>query len=240
MSFCGPRWAISAHHFRFRDRVWVMVGLLRRDLGPRWRRGVDLRHRADVLCRGQYRGHVERDRRRQTFHGQTHTHWIVAGDRPGSRGLVAVLDRSRVVASLIAYGVLAGPLDATMNAEGARISAVSAYRFSWGCMAARLPAEPRTRSALISTSAAPWALALIGETALAGAALFVALTVAPDAGDKVGGPLAVPSRVLSRSLVVLGLTVGVSIACKSATISGRRCCCGGKPRNGRHSPARLA
>jgi hypothetical protein len=124
-------------------------------------------------------------------------------------------------ASLIAYGLLAGSLDATMNAEGARIErghGIPIFARLHGSASAG-GAAGAILGSLISTSAAPWASGLIAEVAVAGAALSVALTIAPDAGDKVGGPLAVPARILSRSLVVLGLAIGVSIACESATIS---------------------
>jgi hypothetical protein len=126
-----------------------------------------------------------------------------------------------VFVPLMAYGVLAGLLDGTMNAEGARIerrlgSPIFA-RLHGGASAGG--AVGAILGSLLATSAAPWASAFIAEAGLAGAAFLVALAIEPDAGDRVGGPAAIPARILSRSLIVLGLTIGVSITCESAAIS---------------------
>jgi hypothetical protein len=122
---------------------------------------------------------------------------------------------------LIAYGVLAGMLDATMNAEGARIE-----RRLGTPIFARLHGGASAGGAIgailgsvLATSAAPWTSGMIAEAGLAAAAVLVALAIEPDAGDRVGGRIPIRARILSRSLVVLGLTIGVSITCESATIS---------------------
>ena len=126
-----------------------------------------------------------------------------------------------VFAPLMAYGVFAGLLDGAMNAEGARIErglGVPIFaRLHGGASAGG--AVGAILGSLLATSAAPWASALIAEAFLAGAALLVAAAIQPDAGDKVGGPVPIRARVLSRSLIVLGLTIGVSITCETATIS---------------------
>ena len=138
--------------------------------------------------------------------------------------LAALLMASTAIAiffPLIAYGVLAGLLDGTMNAEGARIErrlGIPIFaRLHGGASAGG--AVGAILGSVLATSAAPWASGQIAEAVLAGAALLVAFAIEPDAGDRVGGPVVIPARILSLSLVVLGLTIGVSITCESATIS---------------------
>jgi hypothetical protein len=136
-------------------------------------------------------------------------------------GLLAASSPLTLGVGLIAYGTFAGALDATMNAEGARIE----KRFGVPILA-RLHGGASTGTAfgailgsLLATGAAPWASSLIAATALGGAAILVTIAIPSDAGDLMRGRLEVDARLFSRTLVVLGLTVGVCIACESATLS---------------------
>ena len=136
-------------------------------------------------------------------------------------GLLAAYSPLTLGVGLIAYGMLAGVLDATMNAEGARIEKRLGLpilaRLHGGASAGT--ACGAILGSLIATSAAPWASNLIAAVALGGAAILVAVAIPSDAGDLMRGRLAVNGRLFSRTLVVLGLTVGVCIACESATMS---------------------
>ena len=140
---------------------------------------------------------------------------------PVLAGLLAARSPLSLGVGLLAYGALAGALDATMNAEGARIEQRLGIpilaRLHGGASAGA--ACGAILGSLIASSAAPWASSLIAAAALGGAAILVAVAIPSDAGDLMRGRLDVNARLFSRTLVVLGLTVGVCIACESATMS---------------------
>jgi hypothetical protein len=123
-----------------------------------------------------------------------------------------------VLASLIPLGALAGLMDATMNAEGARIERGLGkkifVRFHAGASAGA--ALGAILGGVLAASDAPWVSAFIAQAGYMAAAVMVARAVPGDAGDGVGTPSATSSRVFSRALIALGLVVGVSIACENA------------------------
>jgi hypothetical protein len=123
-----------------------------------------------------------------------------------------------VFASLIPLGALAGLMDATMNAEGARIERGLGkkvfVRFHAGASAGG--ALGAILGGALAASAAPWASALIAQAAYMAAAAMVARAIPADAGDGVGTPSASSARVFSRVLIALGLVIGVSTACENA------------------------
>jgi hypothetical protein len=124
-------------------------------------------------------------------------------------------------AALVVYGFLAGALDATMNAEAARIERGLGrpifLRLHGGASAGS--ATGAILGSLLSTGGASLASLFIAEAGMLLAAVLVTRLIAADAGDDLAPPSAVPARLVTRSLVVLGLAIGVSIACESAAMS---------------------
>ena len=80
---------------RFRSRVGIVVGLIRRDSRAGRRGRLGLRRRSDLLHRRLSGRDVERRRGRPAVHGQTHADRGVADDRPRSRRPAAGLDGDR-------------------------------------------------------------------------------------------------------------------------------------------------
>lgn len=120
-----------------------------------------------------------------------------------------------------AFGFLAGMVDLTMNATGARIErglGRPVLAGMHGAASAGL-AISAAAAGLIATSAAPWISCVVVIAALSAAAAAVHFTVAADCGDSVGA-VAVDRRAFaSRSLAALGLVIGACIACESAAIA---------------------
>jgi MFS family permease len=120
-----------------------------------------------------------------------------------------------------AYGFLAGMVDLTMNATGARVERGLGRPILAGMHGAASAgvAISATAAGLIATSAAPWISCAFVIVALWTAAAAVHFAVAADRGDSVGA-VAVDRRAFaSRSLAALGLVIGACIACESAAIA---------------------
>ncbi len=124
-------------------------------------------------------------------------------------------------AALVVQGALSGLLDGAMNAEGSRIErklarpiflALHGAASSGGALGAIV-------GSALASGPAPWMASVIGAAGLLGAAFSVQRAIAGDAGDAPENVLGEPVRVITRSLVVLGLTIGVSIACETAAMS---------------------
>ncbi len=122
---------------------------------------------------------------------------------------------------LVVYGFFAGIVDLTMNAAGARIE-----RGLGRPILASLHGGASTGVAvgavcggLLAVSAAPWAASLIAVAAMAIASALVALEVPNEPAAGVGAASIDRAGLLSRTLVVVGLVIGVSIACESAAMS---------------------
>ena len=217
----SPRWAIAATFFAFgvASGSWSgsSAAILARAGVDAWAFGVALTCFTGAYLAAMSSGGVVA--RRFTVKRTLIAVLLTIG--PVLAALLLASTAIGIFVPLIAYGLLAGMLDATMNAEGARIE-----RRLGTPIFARLHGGASAGGAIgailgsvLATSAAPWASGMIAEAGLAAAAVLVALAIEPDAGDRVGGPLPIRARILSRSLVVLGLTIGVSITCESATIS---------------------
>jgi MFS family permease len=140
---------------------------------------------------------------------------------PVSAVVVAAPSAIVLVIALIVYGALAGLLDATMNAEGARVErdlGKPIFLSFHGGASGGSAAGALLGSWLVSSSA-PWTIPLIAELGLLFATYLVsrAITYDKDAGFALDDEA--PTRLITRSLVVLGLTVGASIACETAAMS---------------------
>lgn len=121
----------------------------------------------------------------------------------------------------LAYGIFAGLLDSTMNAEAARTErALRTPIFGQlHGIASACVAGSAILCGYLAAGVAPWAPAVIAELGCLAAAWLAARGLADDAAEpvKIGGRTR--PRVFDRSLVVLGLAVGVSIACETASLS---------------------
>ncbi len=124
-------------------------------------------------------------------------------------------------AELTVYGFFAGTVDLTMNAAGARIEG----RLGRPILA-RLHGAASAGMAIgavaggaLAASAAPWVASLVVALAIACASALVALAVPDEAAPAVGAVSFERAWLLSHTLIVVGLVIGVSIACESAAMS---------------------
>ncbi|MGA2494849.1 MAG: hypothetical protein ABSF67_18225 [Roseiarcus sp.] len=120
-----------------------------------------------------------------------------------------------------AYGFLAGMVDLTMNAAGARVERGLGRPVLAGMHGAASAGVAISAAAagLIATSAAPWISCAVVIVVQWAAAAAVELAVAADRGEPVG-PVAVDRRAFdSRSLAALGLVIGACITCESAAMA---------------------
>jgi len=140
---------------------------------------------------------------------------------PALAALLLVRDAVSYFALQTAYGFLAGMVDLTMNAAGARIERGLGRPVLAGMHGAASAGVAISAAAvgLIATSAAPWISCAVVIVALWGAAAAVEFAVAADRGELVGA-VAVDRRAFaSRSLATLGLIIGACIACESAAMA---------------------
>ena len=219
--FPTPRWSIAATFFAFgiASGMWSgsSAAILARSRVDAWMFGIALTCFTGIYLAAMSSGGVIARR----FTVKRTLLAALLGIGPVLAALLAASSAIGLFAPLILYGALAGLLDGAMNAEGARIerklgipifARLHASASGGGAVGALL-------GSVLSISATPWLSCFIAEAGLLGAAALVSIAIPPDAGDRIGGPVPLEARVLSRSLIVLGLTIGVSITCESATIS---------------------
>jgi hypothetical protein len=138
--------------------------------------------------------------------------------------LAALLLAENVVGYFVlqaAFGFLCGLVDLTMNAAGARIErrlAKPILASLHGSASAGI-AVGAAAGGLLAVSAAPWLSCIVVIAALSAAAAAVAYAIPIDLGDAVGVVRVSRRGLLSRALVVIGLVIGVSIACESAAMA---------------------
>jgi hypothetical protein len=119
------------------------------------------------------------------------------------------------------FGFLCGMVDLTMNAAGARIErglAKPILASLHGSASAGI-AVGAAAGGLLAVSAAPWLSCVLVSAALWLAAAGVAYAIPVNIGDAVGVVRADRRGLLSRALVVIGLVIGVSIACETAAMA---------------------
>jgi len=136
-------------------------------------------------------------------------------------GLLLVATPLALFVALPTYGFFAGIVDLTMNAAGARIERrlgrpILARLHS--CASAGIAVGAVCGGAL-AASAAPWSASVIVVMAMILASGLVAASLAPDPAADVGSPTLERRGLLSRTLVVIGLVIGVSIACETAAMT---------------------
>ncbi len=134
--------------------------------------------------------------------------------------LLTAFDAPALIGGLIVYGVFAGLIDAGMNAE-----ATALERQLRRPIMARLHGVCSAGAALgailgsaIVTGSEPWLAALLEACVFVAAAIALA-SVSFDGRERSPGQVEFGARVVSRSLVVIGLIVGVSIACETAALT---------------------
>ena len=120
-------------------------------------------------------------------------------------------------AALAVYGALGGLLDATMNAEGARVEQDGGKPIfvQFHAIASATVAVSAPLSGWLAYKGWLWAPALYAQAALLFAALLVARAIAEHPAQSATTTL----KVLDLGLAALGLAVGVSIVCESAALA---------------------
>ena len=135
--------------------------------------------------------------------------------------LLIASDAVGFFAALVVSAFFGGLVDLTMNAAGARLE-----RRLGRPILARLHGAASAGFAIgaasggaIAASAVPWAASLLVASTMIGAAALIALAVPDEAATAPGTVPIGRAGLLSRTLIVLGLVIGVSIACESAALS---------------------
>jgi len=127
----------------------------------------------------------------------------------------------QLICGLILYGLAGGVLDSAMNGEAAALEralrAPIMARFH-GLASAGAAIGAILGSAVVG-GPMPWIGAALGVFLFVAAAAVFALTPAVEARRIAAGAGGLDARVLTRSLVVIGLVAGVSIACETAAMT---------------------
>ena len=126
-----------------------------------------------------------------------------------------------LLVALPVYGFFAGMVDLTMNAAGARIERglgrpILARLHS--CASAGI-AVGAVLGGVLAVSPAPWTASLIAIVLMIWPTALVAVSVPADPAVDVGSATIKRRGLLSRTLVVIGLVIGVSIACETAAMT---------------------
>ena len=134
--------------------------------------------------------------------------------------LLTAASAERLIGALVLYGLAGGLLDSAMNAEAAshegRVRRPIMARFH-GVASATVAAGAILGSLLVRDGTL-WVAPTLVVINYLGAAAIVAWRPA-IVGRPMAGAEAPSGRVVTQSLVVLGLVVGVSIACETAALA---------------------
>ena len=138
--------------------------------------------------------------------------------------LAALLLAQNVVGYFVlqaGFGFVCGLVDLTMNAVGARIERGLAKPIlaSLHGSASAGVALAAAAGGLLAVSAAAWLSCVVVIAAMWAAAAAIAYAIPADGGQAVGAARVDRRALLSRALVVIGLVIGVSIACESAAMA---------------------
>lgn len=126
-----------------------------------------------------------------------------------------------LIGGLVSFGLAGGLLDAGMNAQ-----AVALEKELRRPIMARLHgvasggvAASAVLGSLIVTGPSPWIAAVLGAFGYGAAAMALAVAGPADPARAPIGSATLQPRVMTRSLVVIGLVVGVSIVSETATLA---------------------
>jgi hypothetical protein len=140
---------------------------------------------------------------------------------PALVGLVVVRSGYALAAVLAIYGAFGGLLDATMNAEGARVEQEGAKPIfaQFHAIASGATAAGALIGGWLAFHGLAWVAAGVAEAALLAAALAVVAAIVErpaDAGRLKGAP---SLKAIDLGLAALGLAVGVSIVCEASALA---------------------
>jgi MFS family permease len=126
-----------------------------------------------------------------------------------------------LICGLVVYALAAGALDAGMNAQGAalerRLGRPIMARLHGGASSGG--AVGAILGSLIVSGSDPRFAAALETIVFLAAAAIVAVAASDDGDERLRGGAALDAKVLTRSLVVIGVVVGVSIACETAALA---------------------
>ena len=135
--------------------------------------------------------------------------------------LVAARSALWLAAALAFYGAVAGLLDATMNAEGARVEQGGGKPIfaQFHAIASGTTAAGAVIGGWLAFKGYAWVAAFIAEAALLAAAASVAPAIAERPGDAARLRGAPSLKAIDLGLAALGLAVGVSIVCETSALA---------------------
>ena len=122
--------------------------------------------------------------------------------------------------ALLIYGVLGGLMDATMNAEGARVEQDGGKPIfvQFHAIASGTVAVSALFSGWLAFNGYAWTVAFLAEIALIAAALAVAAAIRERPADAAKLKGEARLKGIDLGLAALGLAVGVSIVCETAAL----------------------
>jgi MFS family permease len=138
----------------------------------------------------------------------------------GVASLLMARSSGAVVVCLVAFGVFAGLVDLTMNAEGARVERALARPIFAGLHggASTGTALGAIVGSLIAVNVGSWLSAVIAACAFAGVTALIFMVTPDRGGDPAHEARSGRRALLSRALIVLGVIIGVSIASEAAAL----------------------
>jgi hypothetical protein len=125
-----------------------------------------------------------------------------------------------VLVCLVTFGVFAGLVDLTMNAEGARVERALARPILAGLHggASAGTALGAIAGSLIAVNVGSWLSAVIAFCAFVGVTALIFVATPDRGGDHAHDGRSGRRALLSRTLIVLGVVIGVSIASEAAAL----------------------
>jgi hypothetical protein len=125
-----------------------------------------------------------------------------------------------IFVGLIVFALFAGLVDLTMNAEGARVERDLGRPILAGLHGAASCgiALGAIAGSLIAVNIGSWLSALIALAAFAGVTALMFVATPDRGGERAQGAPSGRRALLTRSLIVLGIVIGVSIASENAAV----------------------
>ena len=134
--------------------------------------------------------------------------------------LLVAQSSSAIIISLIAFGLFTGLVDLTMNAEGARVERDLGRPILAGLHggASSGTALGAIAGSLIAVAVGSWLSAVVTLVAFAGVSAWVYVATPERGVERAQGAPSGRRALLTRSLIVLGIVIGVSIASEGAAL----------------------
>jgi MFS family permease len=145
---------------------------------------------------------------------------LVAAPMQGLTGALLLVAQSSttIFVGLVAFGIFAGLVDLTMNAEGARVERDLARPILAGLHggASSGIALGAIAGSLIAVNVGSWLSALIALGAFAGMTAWIFIATPERGVERAQGAPSGRRALLTPGLIVLGIVIGVSIASEAA------------------------